>query len=103
MAVSSTARLELTSGHRLLLPVDGVLLMGNELILGPGPQAHVVVEDAACAVSLFRSSEGLGVRVKQGTFRIDDKPHADRAALPFPGVVSTDTFAFAVEPVGPRG
>ena len=103
VAISSTAKLELTSGHRLLLPVDGVLLMGNELILGRGPQAHVVVEDAACAVSLFRSAEGLGVRVKEGEFRIDDQPHRDRAALPFPGVVSTDTFAFAVEPVGPRG
>src|SRR6185437_5329446 len=36
VTVSATARLELTSGHRLMLPVEGVLLMANEVILGPG-------------------------------------------------------------------
>ena len=35
VSVSSTARLELTSGHRLPVAVDGVLLMGNEVMLGP--------------------------------------------------------------------
>lgn len=103
VSVSSTARLELTSGHRLTLPVDGVLLMGNELILGPGPQVHIPVSDSPVRVLLYRSKDGIGVRVEgDREFRVGDRPHTDRALLTFPSVVSTDTFAFAVEPVGPR-
>ncbi|HJZ56150.1 MAG TPA: FHA domain-containing protein [Gemmataceae bacterium] len=102
VSVSATARLELASGHRLLHPVDGVLLMGNELMLGPGPQAHVTIPDAPVPIGLYRCPEGLGVRFKDGEFRIGDQLYTDRATLPFPAVVSTDTFSFAVETVGPR-
>lgn len=101
--VSATTRLELSSGHRLLHPVDAVLLMANELVLGPpGSAAHVEVPDATGLVSLFRSPEGLGIRVKGEKFRVGDHPHADRAVLAFPATVSTDTFGFAVEAIGPR-
>ena len=42
---SATARLDLVSGHRLLLGVDGVMMMAETLILGAGPQVHVPVPD----------------------------------------------------------
>ncbi|MBA4188359.1 MAG: hypothetical protein C0467_10180 [Planctomycetaceae bacterium] len=100
--VSGTARLELTSGHRLPVAVDGVLLMANEVMLGPGPNAHIVMPDLPAAVSIYRSKDGLGVRVPSGQFRIDDRPCHDRAALPLPSVVSADGFTFAVEPVTGR-
>jgi hypothetical protein len=100
--VSSTARLELTSGHRLPTAVDGVLLMGNELMLGPGPQAHVALPAVTKPVLIYRSKDGLGVRVPGGPFRVDDRPFTDRAPLPLPAVVTADSFTFAVEPVGPR-
>lgn len=102
VSVSSTARLELTSGHRLTLAVEGVLLMGNELMLGPGPNAHVVIPKMGSPVLLYRSKEGLGVRYAEGTFRVDDRPYTDRAPLPLPAVVTAEAFTFAVEPVGPR-
>ncbi|HVL11782.1 MAG TPA: FHA domain-containing protein [Gemmata sp.] len=102
VAVSSTARLELTSGHRLPVAVDGVLLMGNELILGPGPESHVAIRGLPAQVLIYRSKDGLGVRVADGRFRIDDRPCHDRAALPLPSVVSSDAFTFAVEPVSGR-
>jgi hypothetical protein len=102
VSVSSTARLELTSGHRLPVAVDGVLLMGNELMLGPGPGAHVVLPWLAAPVLIYRSKEGLGVRVPGGPFRIDDRPCADRAVLPLPAVVTAEAFTFAVEPVASR-
>ena len=60
--VSTTARLDLVSGHRLPLAVDGVLLMADTLVLGPGPQAHVMVPDLKDPVVLFRHKDGLGVR-----------------------------------------
>lgn len=103
VTVSSTARLELTSGHRLMLPVEGVLLMANEVILGPGPQVHVVVPDLlAGKVLLYRSKDGLGIHYAGGKFKVNDRPHVDRAPLPLPASVETDTLTFTVEPVGPR-
>ena len=102
IAVSSTARLELTSGHRLPVAVDGVLLMGNELILGPTAEAHIPIRGVSAPVLIYRSKEGLGVRVPDGRFRIDDRVCHDRAALPLPSVVSADAFTFAVEPVSGR-
>jgi hypothetical protein len=102
VAVSSTARLELTSGHRLPVAVDGVLLMANELILGPGPAAHVPVPGLTEHVLVYRSKDGLGVRVPGGPYRVDDRVCHDRAALPLPAVVTADAVTFAVEPVTGR-
>jgi hypothetical protein len=100
--VSATARLELTSGHRLVHAVEGVLLMANEVILGPAGGAHVVVPGVSERVLLYRSKEGLGVRVPGGKVVVNDRPFADRAPLPLPASVETDGVSFAVEPVGPK-
>ncbi len=102
VAVSSSVRLELTSGHRLPVAVDGVLLMGNELILGPGPGAHIELPNLEAPVLIYRSKDGLSVRVPDLRFTIDDRQCLDRAILPLPGVVSCDAFTFAVEPVSGR-
>ena len=102
VAVSSSVRLELTSGHRLPVAVDGVLLMGNELILGPGPDVHIELPNLEAPVLIYRSKDGLCVRVPEMRFTIDDRPCTDRAILPLPGVVSCDAFTFAVEPVSGR-
>jgi FHA domain-containing protein len=102
VSVSSTARLELTSGHRLPVAVDGVLLMGNEVMLGPAPNAHIILPGLPAPVLIYRSKEGLGVRVPDARFRIDERPCVDRAALPLPSVVSSDSFTFAVEAVPAR-
>ncbi len=102
VAISPSARLELASGHRLPLAVDGVLLMAETLILGCGVQVHVQLPDIVNDnVVLFRNKDGLGVRCS-GAFRVDGRPCADRADLPLPSVVTSDHFTFAVEPVGPR-
>jgi hypothetical protein len=102
VVASSSVRLELTSGHRLPVAVDGVLLMGNELMLGSGPQAHVELPGLPAPVLIYRSKDGLSVRVPDLKFTINDNPHADRALLPLPAVVSCDEFTFAVEPVSGR-
>jgi hypothetical protein len=102
VALSSSVRLELTSGHRLPVAVDGVLLMANELMLGPGPDAHIELPGLVAPVLIYRSRDGLGVRVPDLRFTIDDRPCTDRAILPLPAVVSCDAFTFAVEPVSGR-
>jgi hypothetical protein len=102
VSVSGTARLELTSGHRLPIAVDGVLLMANEVMLGPGPNTHVVLPGVPAPILIYRSKDGLGVRVPGSPFRVDDRACVDRAALPLPAVVAAEAFTFAVEPVTGR-
>jgi len=102
VSVSSTARLELTSGHRLMLPVEGVLLMANEVILGAGPQAHVQVPDLPGKVLLYRSKEGLGVRYAEGKFKINDQVCSERATLSLSAIFECSELSFTLEAVGPR-
>jgi hypothetical protein len=98
-AVSASARLELTSGHRLLLTVDGVLLMADTLVLGPGSQAHVAMPDLQQPVVLYRHREAMGVRY-QGNLCVDGQRCQERAELRPTSTVTGDDFAFAIEPVG---
>ncbi len=95
--VSTSVRLELVSGHRLPLSVDGILLMSETLVLGPGPQAHVPIPDLEQPVILYRHKDGLGVRCA-GEFRVNGQPARDREALPPHATVSGKDFSFAVEP-----
>lgn len=99
--ISPSAKLELVSGHRLQIAVDGVLLMAESLILGPAGQSHVVVPWLTETVVLYRSKDGLGVRIR-GDFKVDAKRELNRAQLPLPSVVSSESLHFAVEPVGTR-
>jgi hypothetical protein len=76
--------------------------MGNEVMLGPAPNSHIILHGLLAPILIYRSKDGLGVRVPDARFRIDDRPYLDRAALPFPAVVIGDAFTFAVEPVASR-
>lgn len=99
--ISPSARLELVSGHRLPLAVDGILLMAENLIFGPGDGVHVPMPDATGDLILYRTRDGLGVR-HDGPFKVDNRPCRDRSPLPIPSFVTADSFTFAVEAVGPR-
>jgi hypothetical protein len=96
-AVTTTARLDLVSGHRLPVAVDGILLMADALLLGPGPQMHVTVPDLKQPVVLFRHKDGLGVRYG-GRLTVNGRPCDDRCLLGPSAVVAGDDFAFALEP-----
>ena len=97
--VSASARLDLASGHRLPLTVDGVLLMADTLVLGPGPQAHVPMPDLQQPVVLYRHQEGLAVRYG-GNLYVEGRRCHERAELGRHATVTGDDFAFAIEPVG---
>jgi hypothetical protein len=99
--VSASARLDLTSGQRLPLAVDGVLLMADTLLLGPGQQMHVTVPDLKQPVVLYRHKDGLGVR-SPGPLMIDGQRCQERGLLRPTSSVSGEDFAFAVEPLGSR-
>jgi hypothetical protein len=94
--ISASARLDLVSGQRWLYPVSAVLLMAETLIFGPGPQAHVAVEELKQPLILFRPKDGLAIRYG-GNLVINGRPHKDRGAL-VPGAhVSADGLSLALE------
>ncbi len=97
--ISASARLDFASGHRLRLAVDAVLLMADTLVLGPGPDVHVVVPDLAQNVVLYRQKNGIGVRAT-GQVTINGEPRADRGTISPGTTVAGDDFSFAVEAVG---
>ncbi len=97
--LSTTARLDLVSGHRLPQAVDGIILMADSLVLGPGPQAHVTAPDLKQPVVLFRQRDGLGIR-HAGEFAVNGERCRDRAVLGPRAAVSGEDFSLALEPAG---
>jgi len=101
VAVSASAVLELVSGHRLRVAVDAVLLMAESLVLGPGPQAHVVVPDLRQPLVLFRAKDGLGIQ-GAGKMLIGGRPYLDRGQIEPGATVSGDDFSLGLEEVSSR-
>lgn len=58
-ALSATARLTVTSGHRTLPACDGVLLMAESCVLGPQPHSHVRCPKWRQEVLLYQGKGGL--------------------------------------------
>jgi len=101
VAISGTARLEVVSGHRLPLAVDGVLLMAENIILGGGTQVHIAIRGLESNVILYRSKDGIGIRCN-GSFLVDNSPCRERANLSLPASVTAGDLSFTIEPVGTR-
>jgi hypothetical protein len=99
--VSASARLDLVSGHRLPVAVDGVLLMADTLVLDNSEQAHVSVPDLKKPLILYRHKDGLGVR-HAGRLTVNGARAAQRALLPSLATVQGEEIAFAIESVGTR-
>ena len=98
---SATARLDLVSGHRLPLGVDGVLIMADTLVMGGGPQVHLTASDLKEPVVFFRHKDGLGLR-HSGGLTVNGQKVPERTILGTRALVSGNDFAFAVEPVGSK-
>jgi hypothetical protein len=97
--ISASARLDLVSGQRWLYPVNGVLLMAETLVFGPGPQSHVVIEELKQPLILFRPKDGLAVRYG-GNLVISGQPYKDRGPLAPGAQVTADALSFALESAG---
>jgi hypothetical protein len=96
VAVSASAVMQLVSGHRLRVSVDSVLMMAESLVLGPGPQAHVVVPDLHQPLVLFRGKDGLGIHGADKMV-IGGKPCRERGQIE-PGCrVSGEDFSLGLE------
>jgi hypothetical protein len=96
--VSASARLDLVSGHRLRLAVDGILLMADTLVLGPEPQAHIVLPETAAPVILYRQKEALAIR-RAGAFVMNGRACKDRCTLEPGCTITGEDFSLTLEPV----
>ncbi len=99
--VSLSARLDVVSGHRLPLALDGVLLMADTLVLGNNAQAHVTIPGLKEPLILFRSKDQLGVRC-DGPMTIDGQPVTGRCLLDANARVLAGELALSLETAGPR-
>jgi hypothetical protein len=95
--VSATARLDPVGGPRTSPAADAILLMAETLVLGSGPQAHVIIPELRQPVILYRQKDGLGVR-HVGSLWVDGHRCGERGSLGTSGSVRGDDFSFAIEP-----
>jgi hypothetical protein len=95
--LSHTAKLEFLSYHRTQPATDGVLLLAESCVLGPGAASHVVCPDWTHDVVLYRQGAAIGCRAPK-RFRIDEVEQAQRGRLGERSRVAGDGFSFNVEP-----
>lgn len=100
--VSTSARLDMASGHRFAEPVQAVILMADTLVIGPQAQAHVQVPEMYDPLILYRKNNGLAVRWP-GVVIINGVKHQERGPLEPGSTLATDQISLALERVGKRG
>ena len=97
--VSTSARLDIVSGHRFAEPVQAVILMADTLVIGPSAQTHVQVPDMTQPLILYRTKNGLAARWP-GEMQIAGKAYRERGPLEPGATLVTDQITLALERVG---
>ena len=97
-ALSSTARLEVTSRHKIDPHVDAVLLVAESCVMGSSSHSHVACRDWASELILYRGGEGLALRSTK-TLNVDGEPRETPVNLLPPTHVEGEDFALSIEPV----
>jgi hypothetical protein len=95
--VSTTARLEIISRHRLPMAVNAVILMAETCLIGPSTQAHVLAPDLLKPVVLVRGQGRLWCKA-HGSFEVDGQARTGRSPLSPRSSVVGDGFCFSLEP-----
>ena len=96
--LSSSARLEFASRHRTQPPVDGVILMAESLVLGPGGNCHIACRDWPRDVVLFHQHDELYCRT-EGQLEIDGAVCQGRGPLTRNSAVRGDECSLSLEEV----
>lgn len=95
-ALSASARLDYVSRHRTQPWSDGILLMAESCVLGPGANNHVVCRDWAEDVVLFRQGGDLCCRAME-SLEIDGRLCDGRGVVKANSHISGDDFAMSLE------
>lgn len=96
--LSATARLDYVSHHRTQPSSAAVLLMADTLILGPGPNNHVVCRQWPHDVMLHRQHGGLFC-TSSTPLEVDGKRYETRAPLRWNSHVAGEGFSFSLEEI----
>jgi hypothetical protein len=94
---SSTARLDLVSRHRFQPAADGVVLLAESCVLGPGSNSHIVCRNMKTDVVLFRQGAELYCRTA-GKLQIDGREVGARGCLASGSRVVGEGFSLSLEP-----
>lgn len=98
-ALSLSARLDFVSDHRPMQAVDGLVLLADTCLLGPGDENHIVCPDWAGQVLLVRQQDELWCRS-----RLDLTVNGDRLGsgrrLRSGDVVAGEDLRFRIEERG---
>jgi hypothetical protein len=97
-ALSRTARLDFASRHRTQPRADGVLLMAESCILGPGSGSHVVCRDWPQEVVLFSQGGNLHCRAL-GHFQVDGVEAEERSPIARSSQIVGESFSLSLENV----
>src|SRR5262249_29547991 len=97
--ISASARLDLVSGHRFGLAVDGAVLIAETLVLGPAGQVHVTVPALKKPVILYRNREEIGIRSPDRLW-MNGQVLNERGIVEPGCTVSGAEFSLALEPLG---
>ncbi len=97
--VSTSARLDMVSGHRFAEPVQAVLLMADTLVIGPAEQSHVLAPEMTQPLILFRNKNGLAARWT-GNMLISGKSYQERGPLEPGATLTTEQISLALERMG---
>jgi hypothetical protein len=96
--LSSSARLDITSGHRSVPNADAIILMAESCVLGPKWQNHVVCREWTSDVVLYRSEDKIMCRATE-SIEIDGHLHDLRGSVrPGSHVIGTD-FSLSLEAI----
>jgi tetratricopeptide (TPR) repeat protein len=96
--ISASARLDVVSGHRFGLAVDGAVLMAETLVLGPSGQVHIAIPALKKPVILYRNKDSIGVRSTEKLWMNGQTLH-ERGILEPGCTISGGEFSLALEPL----
>jgi hypothetical protein len=94
--VSTSARLDIVSGHRFAEPVQAVLLMADTLVIGPTVQSHIQVPDMTQPLILYRHKSGIAARWT-GNLKIDGRTYQERGTFEPGTTLTTEQITLALE------
>ncbi|HEY4310750.1 MAG TPA: FHA domain-containing protein [Pirellulales bacterium] len=94
--LSRTARLDFISRHRTQPTTDGVLLLAESCIMGPGSTAHIVCRDWTNEVVLFPQGDDLFCRAS-GQYQVDGHEVEGRAPITRSSQIVGEDFSLSLE------
>jgi hypothetical protein len=97
-ALSTSAVIEFRSGHRPAHSVDGIVLMSDNCLLGPGHENHIPCHAWTTTVILFRRNGELCCK-SRNPLAVDGKRVKEYANLSTGSVISGEELQFRIEQI----